>query len=116
MEVDHFRFGSIRVDGVTYENDVIINRGKVQKRKKKASKPFRDQFGHTPLSIEEKIPWKCQTLIVGTGAQGALPVMPEVEQEAERRQVELVVAPTSKAIQLFNRQPGKANAILHVTC
>lgn len=116
MQLDKFRFGSIRIDGVTYENDVLIDRGKVQKRKKKASKPFRDQFGHTPLSIEEKIPWKCETLVVGTGAEGALPVMPEVENEAQRRQVELVVAPTKKAIELLNRQRGKANAILHVTC
>ena len=116
MQVGDFHFGSIRVDGVTYENDVVIDRGRVQKRKKNASKPFRDQFGHTPLSAEEKIPWKCDTLIVGTGAEGALPVMPEVEREAQRRQVELVVAPTKKAIELLNRRRGKANAILHVTC
>lgn len=116
MQLDKFRFGSIRIDGVIYENDVLIDRGKVQKRKKKASKPFRDQFGHTPLSVEEKIPWKCETLIVGTGAEGALPVMPEVENEAQRRQVELVVASTREAIDLFNRRGGKANAILHVTC
>jgi len=32
--------------------------GTVRKRKKKASKKFRDAFGHTPLSVEEKIPWK----------------------------------------------------------
>jgi hypothetical protein len=116
MEVDRFRFGSIRVDGVTYENDIIIDRGRVAKRKKKASKPFRDQFGHTPLSVEEKIPWKCETLVVGTGARGALPVMPQVQREAERRQVELVVVPTKQAIDLVNRQAGKTNAILHVTC
>ena len=116
MQLDKFRFGSVRIDGVTYENDVLIDRGKVQKRKKKGSKPFRDQFGHTPLSVEEKIPWKCETLIVGTGAEGALPVMPEVQSEAQRRKVELVVAPTKKAIGLFNKQPAKANAILHVTC
>lgn len=116
MQVDRFRFGSIRVDGVTYENDVVIDRGRVEKRKKKASKPFRDEFGHTPLSVEEKIPWKCETLVVGTGAEGALPVMPQVQREAERRQVELVVVPTKQALDLLNRKTGKTNAILHVTC
>jgi hypothetical protein len=116
VQVDRFRFGSIRVDGVTYENDVVIDRGRVEKRKKKASKAFREQFGHTPLSVEEKIPWKCETLVVGTGAEGALPVMPEVQREAERRQVELVVAPTKQAIDRLNRKTGKTNAILHVTC
>jgi hypothetical protein len=53
-----FSFGSIRIDGVTYEHDVLIDRGQVRKRKKKPSKKFREAFGHTPLSAEEKIPWR----------------------------------------------------------
>jgi len=56
MRIDQFTFGSIRIDGVIYEHDVVIARGGVRKRKKKPSKPFRDVFGHTPLSIEENIP------------------------------------------------------------
>jgi hypothetical protein len=116
MQLDGFEFGSIQIDGTTYQNDLIIDRGKVSKRKKKASKPFRDQYGHTPLSVEEKIPWKCRTLVIGTGAEGALPVMPEVKREAERRGVDLVVAPTEKAIDLLNGKAKKTNAILHVTC
>ncbi len=116
MRVDHFRFGSIRVDGVTYENDLLIDRGRVQKRKKRRSKAFREEYGHTPLSIEETIPWKCRTLIVGTGAEGALPVMPEVVGEARRRHVDLLIVPTAKAIDLLNRKQSNANAVLHVTC
>ena len=56
MRFEGFSFGSIRIDGVTYDHDVVIDRGEVQKRKKKPSKKFRDEFGHTPLSVEEKIP------------------------------------------------------------
>jgi hypothetical protein len=56
MRIDQFTFGSIRIDGVIYEHDVVIARGRVRKRKKKSSKPFRDAFGHTPVSIEENIP------------------------------------------------------------
>jgi len=80
----NFSFGSIRIDGVTYDQDVVIDRGEVRKRKKKPSKKFRDAFGHTPLSVEEKIPWKCRRLVVGTGT-GALPVMKEVKLEDCRR-------------------------------
>jgi len=116
VHLDKFRFGSIRIDGVTYEHDVIIDGGDVSKRKKKPSKPFRDRFGHTPISNEEDIPWKCGTLVIGTGEQGALPVMPEVKREATRRQVELVTVPTEKAIDLLNRDGKRVNAILHVTC
>jgi hypothetical protein len=50
---------------------VVIDRGEIKKRKKKLSKKFLDTFGHTPLSIEEKIPWKCGQLIIGNGVAGA---------------------------------------------
>ena len=81
MRFEKFSFGSIRIDGTTYDYDVVIDRGEVRKRKKKPSKNFRGAFGHTPLSVEEKIPWKCRRLVIGTGT-GALPVMKEVKQEA----------------------------------
>ena len=67
MRFENFSFGSVRIDGTTYEDDVVINRGQVRKRKKKPSKKFREEFGHTPLSIEEKIPWNCRRLVIGTG-------------------------------------------------
>ena len=51
MRFEELSFGSIRIDGVTYEHDVVIDRGEVRKRRKRASKKFRDAFGHTPLSI-----------------------------------------------------------------
>ena len=115
MHFDKFSFGSLRIDGSTYERDVVIDRGEIRKRKKAPSRKFRAEFGHTPLSIGEKIPWKCHQLVIGTGAYGRLPVMKEVKLEAERRHVELVIVPTSEAIQLMERESA-ANAILHVTC
>ena len=115
MRFDAFSFGFISIDGVTYPHDVVIDHGQVRKRKKKPSKQFRDAFGHTPLSIEEDIPWKCQRLVIGTGT-GALPVMEEVKREAKRRHVELVIVPTTEAIAKLKEQPDQTNAILHVTC
>ena len=116
MRVESFSFGSIRIDGVTYEHDVIIERGAVRKRKKKGSKQFRDEFGHTPLTLEEEIPWECRRLVIGTGAHGALPVIDAVKREAQRRGVELVVVPTPQATRELERDPDHTNAILHITC
>jgi hypothetical protein len=116
MKFGHFSFGSLQINDTTYENDVIIDRGEILKRKKKPSKRFRDNFGHTPLSVEEDIPWKCRQLIIGTGAYGRLPVMDEVKREARRRNVELLVLPTSDAIEKLRQGPDDTNAILHVTC
>jgi hypothetical protein len=116
VRFEAFEFGSIRIDGITYEHDVVVDRGEVRQRKKKVSKPFRDTFGHTPLSVEEKIPWKCRRLVIGTGAQGALPVMDEVKQEAQRRRVEVLSLPTPKAVEALNKGARNTNAVLHVTC
>ncbi len=68
------------------------------------------------MSLKEKIPWKCNRLVIGTGAYGRLPVMKEVKREAERREVELLVLSTLEAIDLLKQESDDTNAILHVTC
>ena len=115
MRFQSFSFGSIRIDGITYEHDVVIDRGEVRKRRKNPSRKFRDTFGHTPLSVDEQIPWQCRRLVIGTGT-GALPVMEQVQLEAQRRKIELVIAPTARAIEVLKQQSADTNAILHVTC
>ena len=47
---------------------------------------------------------------------GSLPIVDEVTEEAERRGVELVVMPTSEAIEELERSSDDTNAILHLTC
>jgi hypothetical protein len=49
-------------------------------------------------------------------AYGGLPVMEEVQREAEHRKVELLILPTAQAIEVLQRNADKTNAILHVTC
>ena len=75
---------------------MVIDRGDVRKRKKKPLKKFREEFGHTPVSVEEKIPWQCRRLISGTGT-GELPAMDDVKREAQRRKIALLVLPTKDA-------------------
>jgi hypothetical protein len=105
MQFDNFSFGSIQIDGSTYEHDVVIDRGEISKRKKKASKQFREEFGHTPLSVEENIPWKCRQLVIGSGAYGRLPVMQEVRREAERLKIKLLVSANRRGRQGFGTRP-----------
>ena len=98
MRFTGYSFGSVQVDGVAYDHDLIIDRGKIRKRKKAGSRKFRDAYGHTPLSVAQDIPWRCRRLVIGTGADGALPVMQDVRDEARRREIDLVVLPTAEAI------------------
>jgi hypothetical protein len=116
MRFTGYSFGSIQVDGVTYDHDLIIDGGKIRKRRKAASRKFRSAYGHTPLSAAEDIPWRCRRLVIGTGADGALPVMQQVRDEARRRKVDLVVLPTGEAIGVLAGAAAGTNAILHLTC
>ena len=57
MKAKLISFGILDIDGKRFERDVVIDRGRIARRDKKASKPLRDPYGHTPLSLLEPIPW-----------------------------------------------------------
>jgi hypothetical protein len=117
MDVRLLGFGSIEVEGGAYEHDIVIDRGTVRRRRKKPSKKYRDQFGHTPLSTDEELPWGGPRLVIGTGAYGSMPIMPDVVAEAARRNVDLIAVQTDQACRLIaGEQRGTVNAVLHVTC
>jgi hypothetical protein len=117
MKVRLLGFGSIEVDGREYEHDIVIDGGRVRKRKKKPSKPYRSEFGHTPLSADEDLPWGGSRLIIGTGVYGSLPIMPEVTEKAGRRGVALTAIPTKDACHLIaGLDKREVHAVLHVTC
>jgi len=117
MDARFVSFGEIEIDGQHYHHDVVIERGRVRKRKKGPSKIHRAAFGHTPLSPDEAIPWSSRRLIIGTGAAGQLPVMPGLLAEAQRRGVEVVIRPTAAACELLHPlDPDEIAAVLHVTC
>jgi hypothetical protein len=110
-------FGELRIEGERYVHDVVIDAGRIRRRRKAPSKGLREQFGHTPLSVGEDIPWGGWRLIVGTGAHGSLPVAPDVYAEAALRRVELEVLPTRDACRLLaDLKPRDVYAVLHVTC
>jgi len=116
MQARHASFGTLEIDGEKYDHDLIIDGGTIQKRSKKPSKPYKSQFGHTPLSAEEDIPWNGR-LIIGTGASGRLTVMDEVHEEAEKRGVEITEVRTEQACDIITSlEDSDVHAILHSTC
>ena len=116
MRFGRYSFGSIEVDGTTFDHDIVLDGDRIRKRRKGPSKGVRAEYGHTPLSAAEDIPWDCRRLVVGSGASGSLPVTDDVIAEARRRGVELVILPTRQAIQALANDRDDTNAILHVTC
>ena len=56
-------------------------------------------------------------MIIGTGAHGSLPIMPEVVAEAALRNIDLVAVPTEQACRLIaGLKRRQVRAVLHITC
>jgi hypothetical protein len=117
MKAKLVAFGEVQIEGERYARDVVIDGGRVSRRRKGPSKALREEFGHTPLSVAEDIPWGGRRLVVGTGAEGKLPIAPDVYAEAERRGVEVHALLTADACRLLEDLKTKdVYAVLHVTC
>jgi len=117
MDLTYPGFGSIVVNGDRFDHDVVVEAGAVRPRDKGPSRTHKREYGHTPLSIDEQLPWRGARLVVGTGANGRLPIMPAVREEAVRRGIELIAVPTDEACNLLRPVPDEdVDAVLHVTC
>ena len=118
MEIENTTFGSITVDGKTYEHDVLIRlSGEVVKRKKKLSKKY---YGtsHVLSKDEAKFVFErgCNQLIVGSGQMGNVRLSPEPEAYFAKKDCKVLLRPTPEAIQVFNKSRSKKIGLNHVTC
>ena len=118
MAIEDTKFGSITIDGKTFENDVIVRlSGKVEKRKKKLSK---DKYGtsHIVSKAEAKFVFEkgCETLIVGTGQEGNGRLSPEASDYFNKKGCKVLLQPTPEAIRSFNQSREKKIGLMHVTC
>ena len=118
MKIEGTTFGTITIDGKTYDYDVIIRRsGEVVKRKKKLSKKY---FGtsHVLSKDEAKFVFEpgCEQLILGSGQMGNVHLSPEAEAYFAKKDCTVLLQPTPKAIRTFNNSRAKKIGLFHVTC
>ena len=111
-------FGSITIEGKTFNHDVIIRLdGEVKKRKKKLSKAI---FGssHTVSKDEAKYVYEkgAQRVIIGSGQSGILKISPEAEDFFKKKECRIVIHPTPKAIKAWNDTKESAVGLFHITC
>jgi hypothetical protein len=114
MNITTYSFGQITVDGTEYRSDVIICPNRVD------GKWWRKE-GHrlTVDDLKDVWPLKPKALVVGTGSPGLLKVDKEVEKRCQKDGIGLHVAPTAKAVEIYNQlAAGDTNlvAALHLTC
>jgi hypothetical protein len=98
MEIERTTFGTITIDGKTYEHDVIIRlSGEVVKRKKKLSKKY---YGtsHVLSKEEAKFVFEngCQQLILGSGQMGNVQLSPEAEVYFAKKGCTVLLQPTPR--------------------
>lgn len=118
MAIEKTTFGTITIDGKTYDHDVIIRlSGEVAKRKKKLSKKY---YGtsHTVSKDEAKFVFEkgCDQIIIGSGQMGNVHLSPEAQAYFAKKGCEVLLEPTPAAIGLFNRSRAKRIGLFHVTC
>ena len=118
MEIESTTFGTITMDGKTYDHDVVVRlSGEVVKRKKKLSKKY---YGtsHILSRDEAKFVFEkgCEQLIVGSGQIGNVRLSPEAETYFAKKNCKVLLQPTPEAIHVFNRSTAKKIGLFHVTC
>ncbi|MFZ6017011.1 MAG: Mth938-like domain-containing protein [Nitrospirota bacterium] len=113
MKIEHYSFGRIIIDGKTYTADVIIYPGRVD------SSWWRKE-GHClqVVDLNDVINAKPDILIIGTGHSGVMQIPKETITYLESKGIEVHVARTEKAVEMFNKlQNGKiVIAAFHLTC
>ncbi len=111
--IDSYNFGQIVINGRKYTSDVIIFPDRVQ-----GDWWRNDSHELTLKDISGIMNESPEILLVGTGAPGLMRVLPEVEREAEARDIQLIVQPTGEACETYNQlsQAQRVVAALHLTC
>ena len=118
MEIERTAFGTITIDGKTYDHDVFIRlSNEIVKRKKKLSKKY---YGtsHVLSKDEAKFIFEkgCEQLIIGSGQVGNVHLSPEAEAYFAKKGCKVLLQPTHKAIDLFNGSKARKVGLFHVTC
>ena len=115
MEIEHYSFGRICIDGKEYRDDVIILNGKV------ISPWWRKDGRHvfSPQDLKPLVKAKPHTVVLGTGSVGMVDVQSVAVKCLEEAGIKVIRARTAKAVENFNKlaQQGENEAAaLHLTC
>jgi hypothetical protein len=114
MQIDHYRFGHIDIEGRSYDADVIIFPNRVQER-------WRQREGHRLVqhdlgTVMAKRP---EVLVVGTGYYGRMQVPEKTLDSLATAGIDVRVLKTDQAVAEFNRLQRECASIvaaLHLTC
>jgi hypothetical protein len=112
--IDHYEFGSITINGKTYNSDVIVTPDKV------IDNWWREE-GHeiAPIDIEDVLDEGHRVMVVGTGMSGEVKVLTETKDLIKSKGIQLVIKNTSEAVKIYNKfeeQGVDVVGLFHLTC
>lgn len=114
--IEEYHFGSITIDGKTYNHDVEVHSdGQVLSWWRKQSHLIDIE------DVKRAIEQKPETIIIGTGESGVAEVTEEAKKEIQSKDIELIVDITGEAVKIFNNLcqkylERKIIGLFHLTC
>ena len=112
MKIENTTFGTITIDGKTYEHDVLIRlSGEVVKRKKKLSKKY---YGTSHVLSKDEA--TASSSFSAPDRWAMCTYRRKLRLILRKRGCELLLQPTSEALHAFNSSHAKKIGLFHVTC
>lgn len=111
-------FGSITVDGESYDYDIILTlEGDIKKRKKKLSKSIYGSSHTISLpEIEYVYQENADGIVIGSGQFGVARLSKEASEFLAGKKCSVVLKKTPKALQEWNKSEGNWIGLFHITC
>jgi hypothetical protein len=117
-KITQTQFGSITVDGTSFNHDILINlAGQIKKRKKKLSKQIYGTSHTLSLAEAEHVYQDgAQQIILGSGQFDQCRLSDEAESFFKQKDCEVNILPTPEAINAWNQAQGQVIGLFHITC
>ncbi len=112
--IEGYSFGNMQIQGQVYKDDLKICRGKV-------IYPWRRKSGHNVRveDVKDILASDPEIIVLGQGQPGLMQCSQELREYLQQEGIELIVVPTSEAIDKFNdlyEQGRNICAGFHLTC
>ncbi len=112
--IEKYNFGSITISGKRYSSDIKIINGQI-------CADWWRKSGHNVGidDVADILNAKPDYLIIGSGSSGLMKVSAGLKQHLEDMGMEVIIEPTSVAVETFNRMyvDGKnVTGAFHLTC
>jgi hypothetical protein len=112
VKIDRYRFGEIVISGESYSHDIMLVAGRVVK--------WWRRTGHevAVVDLTEIIAAGPEVVIIGTGAYGAVRILPETGSFLASKGIKLIALPSQQACEKYNelRSKHQVAAAFHLTC